>query len=115
MAKKQKDTPETWSALARFFHWLNRLGEENKLTWVLGAVCLVTLVLNLTFSGKGHYSAENIVGFYAAFGFISFSFIIFAAIILRVLIKRDENYYGNKAVDSEEYPEAGTERIDHVD
>ena len=115
MAANGKDNPLDWTALGRFFHWLNRLGEENKLTWVLGAVCVIVVLLNFTFSGKGHFSAEGIVGFYAIYGFVAFSFIIFAAKALRSLIKRDEDYYAEKAIDREEYPQDGTERIDHVD
>jgi len=113
MASHQNDNQNKWNALARFFHWLSRLGEQNKLTWVLGIVCIVTILLNLTYSNKGHYGAENILGFYAAYGFIAFSFIIFAATALRAIIRRDETYYADKAIDSEEYPQTGTERIDH--
>lgn len=113
MSHNHDDNPHEWNALGRFFHWLNRLGEENKLTWVLGAVCLLVLALNFTFSGKGHYAAENIIGFYALYGFVSFSFIIFAVKVLRAIIKRPEDYYGDMSVDREEYPQAGTERIDH--
>lgn len=113
MANNHDDNPLEWSALARFFHWLNRLGEQNKLTWALGSVCVLVVLLNFTFSGKGHYSAEGIPGFYAVYGFVAFSFIIFAATALRAVIKRDEDYYANKSVDREEYPQEGTERIDH--
>ena len=113
MANNHNDDPLSWSRLARFFHWLNRLGETNRLTWVLGAVCVLVFLLNFTFSNKGHYDAETIPGFYALFGFVAFSFIIFAATALRALIKRPEDYYSKKAVDREEYPQAGTERIDH--
>ena len=113
MAENRNDNPQTWSLLGRFFHKINRLGEQNKLTWILGAVCVILIALNLTYSNKGHYSAENILGFYAVYGFIAFSFIIFAATALRALIKRPEDYYQNKAIDREEYPEAGTERINH--
>ncbi len=113
MASGHNDNPQNWTVLARFFHWLNRLGERNTLTWGLGIVCVILLLLNFTFSGRGHYSAEGIIGFYAVFGFVAFSFIIFAAKALRAIIKRDEDYYANRAIDGEEYPQAGTERIDH--
>ena len=113
MATNHNDDPQNWTALARFFHWVNRLGEQNKLTWALGAVCVVLVLLNFTFAGKGHFSAENFVGFYAIYGFIAFSFIIFASKALREIIKRDEDFYANKSIDREEYPQDGTERFDH--
>ena len=113
MAKNKQDNAQDWNALGRFFHWLNGLGESGRLTWVLGAACLIVLVLNLTFSNKGHFAGESYIGFYALFGFVAFAFIIFAAKILRVLIKQDEGFYGDKAIDSENYPQAGTERVDH--
>jgi hypothetical protein len=34
---------------------------------------------------------------------------------LRVLIKRPEDYYGNKAVDTEEYPEDQLDKREHTD
>ncbi len=113
MADNHNDDPLSWSRLGRFFHWLNRMGETNRLTWALGVVCVLVILLNLTYSNKGHYGAENILGFYAFYGFVAFSFIIFAATALRGLIKRPEDYYGKKAIDRENYPKEGTERIDH--
>ncbi len=113
MAKRRDENPYEWTALARFFHKVNGLGEANKLTWLLGAVCVLVLLLNLTYSNKGHYDAENVLGFYALYGFVAFSFIIFAAKALRAIIKRPEDYYADKAIDREKYPKAGTERINH--
>jgi len=48
------------------------------------------------------------------YGFIGFTGLILAAKTLRILIQRPENYYKEKAVDSEEYPEDQLERDDHV-
>ena len=32
---------------------------------------------------------------------------------MRVLIKRDEGYYGDKAIDTEAYPEDQLQKVDH--
>ena len=42
-----------------------------------------------------------IIGFFAGYGFVMFSLIIAGASALRYFLKRGEDYYGDKAVDSE--------------
>lgn len=115
MSNKRQEDISGYPKLGQMFHWVDRPGNATKLVRILIGLCIVVFLLNFTYSGKGHYSAENIPGFYAAYGFIAFTFIIFAAKALRTLIKRPENYYGKKVVDAEEYPDAELEKIDHVD
>ena len=115
MAKKKiNDDPRDYPALGRWMTWVDRPGSAKKLIWLLAIFCGATILANLTYSNKGHYSAENILGFYAVYGFVAFSFIIFAAKALRELIKRPEDYYGKRAIDREEYPEDQLERKDHA-
>ena len=43
-------------------------------------------------------------GFYGVYGFFMFTALILVAKALRLFIKRPENYYGDKAIDTEDYP-----------
>jgi uncharacterized membrane protein len=77
----------------------------SRVFWILVVLCAVVFALGFTFEAHGHFEAEHIPGFYALYGFIMFTALILAARLLRVFIKRPEDYYGDKAVDAEPYPE----------
>ena len=49
---------------------------------------------------------ESWYGYHAVVGFIAFTVIVLGAKQLRRIIKRDESYYGDQSVDSEEYPKS---------
>ncbi len=40
-----------------------------------------------------HFPIENVFGFQAAFGFVAFVAVVFLGRLLRLVIKRDEDYY----------------------
>ena len=58
---------------------------------------------------------EGFYGFHAIAGFVSFTVIVIGARALRLVIRRDEDYYAPNGVDAEEYPEAGTQRLSYAD
>ena len=76
----------------------------NKIFLVLAVFCLALFLADFTYHKHGHFHIEEIPGFYGIYGFFMFTALILVAKVLRLLIKRPENYYGDKAVDGEEYP-----------
>ncbi len=113
MAKKPKENPEDFPFLGRMFMWVEKPGSVKILTNSLIAFCVIAVLANFTFSKKGHFGVESVPGFYALYGFVAFTFIIFVAKALRTVIMRDESYYGEKAIDTEEYPPEELEKINH--
>ena len=113
MAKTDKDDPAKYPALGRWMTWVDKPGSDRKMFWALVAACVVVFLLDFTYKKYGHFGVEYIQGFYAVYGFVMFTGLIFAATALRMIIKRPENYYGDKAVDTEEYPEAELDKVDH--
>lgn len=107
----QKD--ENLPALGRLFLWVDKPGSANKIFWALAAVCLGLFLLDFTFEAHGHFAVEAIPGAYGIYGFVMFTGLILAAKALRFFIKRPEDYYGDKAVDSEEYPADQLDKVDH--
>lgn len=79
---------------------------------VLAALCVVVFALGFTFEAHGHFEAEHVPGFYAVYGFVMFTLLILAARGLRWFIKRPEDYYGDKAVDAEDYPADQIAKVD---
>jgi len=99
-----KTDPAKLPALGRMMLWVDKPGSAGKLFWGLAVVCGLLFLLDFTYEHHGHFDIENIPGFYGIYGFVMFTGLILVAKALRVLIKRPEDYYGDKAVDSEEYP-----------
>lgn len=104
MGEHKRKKPEHLPALGRLLLWVDRPGSANKIFWALAAVCALLFVLDFTYHKHGHFHIEELPGFYGVYGFVMFTALILAAKTLRIFIKRPEDYYGDRAVDSEEYP-----------
>lgn len=105
--------PAKLPRLGRLLLWVDRPGSANKVFWALAAVCLVVFLLDFTYEKHAYFDFEHIPGFFAIYGFVMFTGLILAAKALRELIKRPEDYYGDKAVDRENYPEDQLEKVNH--
>ena len=93
-----------FSPLGKTLSWFTKTKNANKIFLGLALVCFVLFLADFTYNKHGHFHIEEIPGFYGAYGFFMFTALILVAKALRLLIKRPENYYGDKAVDGEEYP-----------
>ena len=107
------DDPKSFPALGRALLWVDKPGSVTKIFWALAIACIVVFLLDFTYEKHGHFDMENLPGFFAIYGFISFTGLILVAKALRVMIKRPEDFYGDKAIDQEEYPASGLEKVDH--
>ena len=79
------------------------------LIFFLFLVSAILLIFDFFYDRYSYFKIEKLDGFYAFYGFIAFSIIIFGSKALRYLIKRPENFYGSKAIDSEEKLNNGEE------
>ena len=95
LANKEK----VFGAIA--FRWLGNAHSGRNIFRVLVFLCFCLLGADFVYHRHGHFEFEEIPMFFSIYGFIMFSLIIFGAKALRVLIKRNENYYGQRAIDSE--------------
>lgn len=84
------------------FGWLDHKHSVNIIIWILVILCLSLVISDFIYDRYGHFYIEETPGFFAGYGFVMFSVIIFGATLLRFLVSRNEDYYGDKAVDSEE-------------
>jgi len=112
MSEHETD-PKKLPALGRMLLWVDKPGSANKIFWALAVVCGLLFLADFTYEKHSYFDIEHLPGFYGIYGFVMFTGLILAAKGLRVLIKRNEDFYGDKAVDSEDYPEAGLEKVDH--
>ena len=104
MDLNKSDETSKFSPLGKTLSWFTKTKNANKIFLGLALVCFVLFLADFTYNKHGHFHIEEIPGFYGAYGFFMFTALILVAKALRLLIKRPENYYGDKAVDGEEYP-----------
>jgi hypothetical protein len=104
MAHKPKDDPTTYPALGRALTWVDKPGSDKKIVGALIVACLIVMGLSWTYTPYGQFVVEYYRGFYALYGFVMFVGLILIAKALRYFVKRPEDYYGDKSIDTEEYP-----------
>ena len=112
---EHKDNPDTYPALGRLLTWVDKPGSGNKMFRGLVVVCGLLFAADFAIEKHSAFEMEDLPGFFAIYGFVSFTVLILAAKALRVLIKRPEDYYGDKAIDREEYPKAGLDEVRYDD
>jgi len=108
-----KDNPSKYPAIGRLLTWVDRPGSATKLFWALAGLCVFLFLLDFTYAKHGHFTMEDYPGFFGVFGFVAFSGVIFGAKALRVLIKQPEDFYGDKAIDTEDYPDDQLDKAEH--
>jgi len=73
--------------------WLDHPANIEKLWRGICIVCGILLLLDLFYSKHAWFSFEEIIGFYAFFGFVAFCFVVLAGKRLRSVLMRGEDYY----------------------
>ncbi|KPU83986.1 hypothetical protein JI58_06405 [Marinosulfonomonas sp. PRT-SC04] len=109
----RKENTDGFPALGRMLLWVDRPGSANKIFWALAVICGLLFLVDFTYEKHGYFDVESLPGFFGVYGFVMFTGLILAAKGLRVLIKRREGFYGDKAVDCEDYPEAELDKVDY--
>ena len=104
MDLNKTDETSEFSSLGKTLCWFTKTEHANKIFSGLAVLCLALFLTDFTYQKHGHFHIEEIPGFYGAYGFFMFTALILVAKALRLFIKRPESYYGDKAVDGEDYP-----------
>ena len=66
----------------------------NLLIWVLIIVCALLVLADLVYPNPHpHFGVEKFFGFQAWFGFAAFVGVVFLGRFLRLIVKREEDYY----------------------
>lgn len=109
-----KDSDDDVAPLARYFLWVGTSSGLNRLILGLIVLCLFLFAMDFVWHRHTKVPGEEFYGFHAIAGFVSFTVIVLGARMLRLLIRRDESYYSDAGVDSEEYPDTDTRRLTHT-
>ena len=74
--------------------WFERPKNINLLIWCLVGVCAVLVLADLVYpNDHPHFNVEKFFGFQAWFGFAAFVGVVFIGRFLRLIVKREEDYY----------------------
>ena len=111
--KKIKDSSADYPKLGKLISWVDKPGSNQKIFYILILLCIASFGLEWTYEKHAYFEIESYKGFYAFYGFIVFSVLIFIATLLRKIVKVRENFYLEKSIDSESYPDDQIQRIDH--
>ena len=74
-------------------YWLDQPRNVNKIVHSLYAICAALFLADLFYHKHGHFEFERWLGFFGWFGFVSCVGLVLMAKFLRVLLKREEDYY----------------------
>ena len=109
------DTSEDNPALGRLLVWFINPKNSKTIVGVLIAICILLFLADFAYHKHGHFAVEEYKGFYGFYGFVMFTALILAAKSLRFFIQRPEDYYGDSAIDHEDYPPGQLEKMEHGD
>lgn len=74
--------------------WFERPGNIRLLIALLCVVCTVLVLADLFYENPHpHFPIETTFGFQAWFGFVAFVAVVFLGRFLRLIVRRDEDYY----------------------
>jgi len=73
--------------------WLDQPRNIDRIYYGLIALCVISVGADFFYAKHVHYAAEDIVGAYGIYSFVSCVVLVLAAKALRKLLKRDEEFY----------------------
>ena len=80
-------------------HWLVRPATIRLIWRVSIAVLAATVLAQLLINVKGYFGVDGWFGFGAVYGFVACLGMVLFAKLLGIFLKRDENYYRERARD----------------
>ncbi len=73
--------------------WADKPANRQRVRWVLYGVCAGLVIVDFIIHRHVSTAVERVPAFYALYGFAALVGVVMAAKGLRVLVRRDEDYY----------------------
>lgn len=114
-SRKFEDNPDNLPWLGRKLLFLDNMKNVDRIVYGIYGICALLVLADFFYKKKYYVSVENIPGIYAYYGFFMCAGLVLGARAMRLVLKRDEDYYAPYDVESEVFPEDGLERKEHGD
>lgn len=105
MTEPTRDDPTRYPALGRALMFLDNPKNVNRIVWGLYILCAALFAADFLYYKKVYLSIEKIPGFYALYGFFMCAALVICAKGMRFFLKRREDFYAPRDVESETWPE----------
>ena len=93
----RSDLDDKMHPVARLlFGWVTGEKTGKFIFWGLAVLSLLLIVADFIIDRHPHNEAESYLGFYALYGFVSFGFAVLMGWPLGRLLRRSDDYYGDK-------------------
>ena len=91
MSDKPTDQPKHW--LARRLMWADSPKTPDRIFYILCVLCVALVAVDVIHHRHAYSELEETWAFYCMYGFLAFAFVVQAGRVLRLILKRDEDYY----------------------
>ncbi len=86
--------PESEEQAAPETSWFERPENQFKMIVDLAVACVLLLLADFFYENPHpHFAIETTFGFQAWFGFVAFVGVVFLGRLLRLIVRREEDYY----------------------
>ncbi|MEZ5778886.1 MAG: hypothetical protein R3E44_11055 [Paracoccaceae bacterium] len=111
--KSSKDDPAAYPALGTALLWLDNRRNVDYVVYGLYIICAGLFLADFLYHKHVYLAVEEVPGFYAIYGFVMCAALVICAKGMRVLLKRPEDYYSPKDVESEDHPVEQLEKAEN--
>lgn len=105
ISQKTDTDPASLPWLGRKLLWLDDMKNVDRIVYALFAVCAALFAADFLYDKHTEVPIENVPGFYALYGFFMCAALVICARAMRVILKKPEDYYAPRDVETEAYPE----------
>lgn len=88
--------PKRTSARPEKSYWLDRKSNVDKIFWGLVLICGGLFCADFFYHKHINFEFEHWLGFYGWYGFVCCVSLVLLAKQMRKVVKRDEDYYGDR-------------------
>jgi hypothetical protein len=93
MTDHTSETPGEEHRHARWFKWVENPKTPQRIYVGLIVLCVLLASSDIFHHRHGYSAFEESIFFYGLYGFIAFAFVVQAGRVLRLILRRDEDYY----------------------
>ncbi len=113
MSRIENEDTSKFPVLGRVLAGIDSKRSVNLIVKGLYGLCALLFAADFIYEKHTTLAIEDIPGFYALYGFIMCAGLVIVARGMRTFLKRPEDYYAPKDIESEDYPIDQLEKVEN--